>query len=573
MKIKNIKWRNIFSYGNREVSLDFGDDGALWQLTGVSGAGKTSLLSIPKLLFFGKTEDDHGKSIGVNDIANWINKKGWIQGEVILGNDIYIIERTFSPSSLSVWKNGEQIDRAGKKDIQSIIDTEILKGMPYHIFTNLMTLSLNGGKSFISMTPSDKREIIDKIFSLEIINKIYEYIKRDKKELGNAINMANGQIYSLENNIKMSEQKFNELKQNTNKSNKDKIEEYKAEIVNYDERIQKAINLYNEQIQLKTKSDETYQNILNGINAANIDLTKAKIEVNNIENKIHLFEQNKCPTCGTPFTGDSFDKFREELHNELDSALQILDNAQKIYDGFISYKVEAEKAVKYYSENINKIINKKVELEKGKQNYISALNILHNNIINTEECSAIKQIIDETKKTKKEVEKDIKVSNNKMNILEIMDKLYSSDGIKRIMMKDNLPLLNADIAKTLQDIHFPYQLEFDDNFDPHIKHMGEEVKPQNLSTGEHKKIDAAVVCALLIFLKRRYPQINLICLDETVSSLDYESSSNIISKLKEIAKEMNIHIFIVSHTQLNESLFNKKITVIKNSGFSEITIE
>lgn len=573
MKIKNIKWRNIFSYGNREVSLDFGDDGALWQLTGVSGAGKTSLLSIPKLLFFGKTEDDHGKSIGVNDIANWINKKGWIQGEVISGNDIYIIERTFSPSSLSVWKNGEQIDRAGKKDIQSIIDTEILKGMPYHIFTNLMTLSLNGGKSFISMTPADKREIIDKIFSLEIINKIYEYIKRDKKELGNAINMANGQIYSLENNIKMSEQKFNELKQNTNKSNKDKIEEYKAEIVNYDERIQKAINLYNEQIQLKTKSDETYQNIFNSINAANIDLTKAKLEVNNIENKIHLFEQNKCPTCGTPFTGDSFDKFREELHNELDSALQILDDAQKIYDGFISYKVEAEKAVKYYSENISKIINKKVELEKGKQNYISALNILHNNIINTEECSAIKQIIDETKKTKKEVEKDIKVSNNKMNILEIMDKLYSSDGIKRIMMKDNLPLLNADIAKTLQDIHFPYQLEFDDNFDPHIKHMGEEVKPQNLSTGEHKKIDAAVVCALLIFLKRRYPQINLICLDETVSSLDYESSSNIISKLKEIAKEMNIHIFIVSHTQLNESLFNKKITVIKNSGFSEITIE
>ena len=159
-----------------------------------------------------------------------------------------------------------------------------------------------------------------------------------------------------------------------------------------------------------------------------------------------------------------------------------------------------------------------------------------------------------------------------MGILEIMDKLYSSDGIKRVMMKDNLPLLNADIAKTLQDIHFPYQLEFDDNFDPHIKHMGQEVKPQNLSTGEHKKIDAAVVCALLIFLKRRYPQINLICLDETVSSLDYESSSNIISKLKEIAKEMNIHIFIVSHTQLNESLFNKKITVVKNSGFSEITV-
>lgn len=572
MKIKSIKWRNIFSYGNREVSLDFDDEGTLWQLTGVSGAGKTSLLSIPKLLFFGKTEDDHNKPISVNDIANWTNKKGWIRGEVVSGNDTYIIERTFSPSSLSVWKNGEQIDRAGKKDMQNTIDTEILKGMPYHIFTNLMTLSLNGGKSFISMTPADKREIIDKIFSLEIINKIYEYIKRDKKELGNAINIANGQIYSLDNNIKMSEQKLEELKQNTDKSNEDKIKEYEAEIAKYDERIQKAIDFYNEQAQLKVKADETYQNAINGINAANVDLTKAKIEVNNIEAKIRLFDQNKCPTCGTPFTGDSFDKLREELHKEHDAAIRVRDDAQRVYDSFVKYKTESEQAVRQYADNMSKIFNKKAELERGKQSYVSALNMLRNSVSASGEYTAISQIIEETRKNKEEVEKDVKVSNSKMGILEIMDKLYSSDGIKRVMMKDNLPLLNADIAKTLQDIHFPYQLEFDDNFDPHIRHMGQEVKSQNLSTGEHKKIDAAVVCALLIFLKRRYPQINLICLDETVSSLDYESSSNIISKLKEIAKEMNIHIFIVSHTQLNESLFNKKITVVKNSGFSEITL-
>ena len=479
MKIKSIKWRNIFSYGNREVSLDFDDEGTLWQLTGVSGAGKTSLLSSPKLLFFGKTEDDHGKPISVNDIANWTNKKGWIRGEVISGNDTYIIERTFSPSSLSVWKNGEQIDRAGKKDVQNTIDTEILKGMPYHIFTNLMTLSLNGGKSFISMTPADKREIIDKIFSLEIINKIYEYIKRDKKELGNAINIANGQIYSLENNIKMSEQKLNELKQSTDKSNEDKIKEYEAEIAKYDERIQKAIDLYNEQSQLKVKADETYQNAINGINAANIDLTKAKIEVNNIEAKIRLFDQNKCPTCGTPFTGDSFDKLREELHKEHDAAIQVRDDAQKVYDSFVKYKTESEQAVRQYADNMSKIFNKKVELERGKQSYVSALNMLRNSASASGEYTAITQIIEETKKNKEEVEKDVKVSSGKMGILEIMDKLYSSDGIKRVMMKDNLPLLNADIAKTLQDIHFPYQLEFDDNFDPHIKHMGQEVKPQS----------------------------------------------------------------------------------------------
>lgn len=572
MKIKNIKWRNIFSYGNKEESLDFGDNGTLWQLTGVSGAGKTSLLSIPKLLFFGKAEDDDGKPISVNDIANWINKKGWIRGEVESGSDTYVIERTFSPSSLTVYKNGEQIDRAAKKDMQTVIDTEILKGMPYHIFANLMTLSLNGGKSFIAMTPSDKREIIDKIFSLEIINKVYEYIKRDKKELGNAINIANGQIYSLESNIKMSEQKLNELKQNADRSNEDKIKECETEIANYDVRISKAVELYNEQLALKNTADETYQKALSGMHAANVDLTKAQIEVKKIEDKIKLFEQNKCPTCGTPFTGDTFDKLRDELRNELQSATQVMNDAKKIYDGFVTYKAESETAVRQYTDNMNKILMKKTELEKGKQSYVSTLNMLRNSAVSSGEYTAIEQIIEETKKNKSEVENDVKVSNSKMGVLDIMDKLYSSDGIKRIMMRDNLPLLNSDIAQTLQDIHFPYQLEFDENFDPHIKYMGQDRKPQNLSTGEHKKIDAAVVCALLVFLKRRYPQINLICLDETVSSLDYESSSNIIAKLKELAKEMNIHIFIVSHTQLNESLFDKKITVEKTAGFSDITV-
>lgn len=572
MKIKSIKWRNIFSYGNKEESLDFGDSGTLWQLTGVSGAGKTSLLSIPKLLFFGKTEDDDGKPISVNDIANWINKKGWIRGEVESGNDTYIIERTFSPSSLTVYKNGEQIDRAAKKDMQSVIDTEILKGMPYHIFANLMTLSLNGGKSFIAMTPSDKREIIDKIFSLEIINKVYEYIKRDKKELGNAINIANGQIYSLESNIKMSEQKLNELKQNADRSNEDKIKECETEIANYDARISNAVELYNGQLALKNTADETYQKALSGMHAANVDLAKAQIEVKKIEDKIKLFEQNKCPTCGTPFTGDTFDKLRDELRNELQSATQVMNDAKKIYDGFVTYKAESETAVRQYTDNMNKILMKKTELEKGKQNYVSTLNMLRNSVVSSGEYTAIEQIIEETKKNKSDVENDVRESNSKMGVLDIMDKLYSSDGIKRIMMRDNLPLLNSDIAQTLQDIHFPYQLEFDENFDPHIKYMGQDRKPQNLSTGEHKKIDAAVVCALLVFLKRRYPQINLICLDETVSSLDYESSSNIIAKLKELAKEMNIHIFIVSHTQLNESLFDKKITVEKTSGFSDITV-
>jgi DNA repair exonuclease SbcCD ATPase subunit len=185
MKIVKLQWRNIFSYGDDITELELGDEGKLWQLSGRSGAGKSSLLSIPKLLLFGKTENGDGEPVNIADVSNWINKKGWICGTVQKGKDTYVITRSFSPSNLEITKNGTPLDKAGMKNMQGIIESEIMDNMPYHIFSNVMSLSLNKFKSFISMTPADKRLIIDKIFSLEIINKVYELVKKDMKDLGN----------------------------------------------------------------------------------------------------------------------------------------------------------------------------------------------------------------------------------------------------------------------------------------------------------------------------------------------------------------------------------------------------
>ena len=138
-------------------------------------------------------------------------------------------------------------------------------------------------------------------------------------------------------------------------------------------------------------------------------------------------------------------------------------------------------------------------------------------------------------------------------------------------MENYIPTLNEEIKNTLITLSFPYTLEFDNNFDPHLECLGEPIEVQSLSTGEHKKVDLAVLCAILRMLKRKYPQLNLVCLDETLSSLDYESSTDIITYLLDIANSMCLNIFIVSHTQLDENLFNVRIYIDKNSGFSDLT--
>ena len=557
MKIVNLKWRNIFSYGDDITELEFSDSGKLWQLTGKSGAGKSSLLAVPKLLLFGKTEGGDGKPVSVNDISNWLNKKGWIQGTVMKGNDTYVITRTFSPSNLEITKNGGSLDKAGVKNMQGIIDSEILDNMPYNIFSNVMNLSLNNFKSFISMTPADKRLIIDKIFSLEIINKVYELVKKDMRDLGNSINISNSQIYSLEQTIKTSQQELDNMNTETPDDIKDKLDTISAKLVKVDELYKQQYDIYTQLYSQYTEVYKSDQNIMSAINSENF-------EINALKKKIDLFNQEKCPTCGTPFNSDEFVALKEELIRQANERNETVSAYQNNHNVLSEQLNGIQSQMNLTQENIRKINDKKSELQNEYTKIEATANAENGS-------DAIRNIIEQTNRTKEDLEKSIVSANEKMRMLEIMETMYSADGIKQTMMTNYIPTLNDEIAETLNFLGFPYTLVFDNNFDPHMQYMGKDIKPQNLSIGEHKKVDMTVLCSLLKMIKRKYPQINLVCLDETVSSLDYESSTEIIKYLKEISTDMNLNIFIVSHTQLDENLFDEQIRIEKIGQYSKLT--
>ncbi len=559
MKIVKLQWRNIFSYGDDITEIEFSDEGKLWQLSGKSGSGKSSLLSIPKLLLFGKTEGGDGKPVDMADVSNWLNKKGWICGTIVKNNDTYVIERTFSPSSLTITKNGEPLEKAGVKNMQGIIDTEILDNMPYNIFANVMSLSLNNFKSFISMSPADKRLIIDKIFSLEIINKVYELVRKDMKDLGNSINISNSQIYSLDQTIKTSQYELDNLNNRESTDNvKDKLDEIQKKLVKVDDLYQQQNTLYK---QLYNTYNDTYkidQQIVTAINSENF-------EIGNINKKINLFNQDKCPTCGTSFASDEFKNIKDDLLRQLKERQDTLSSYTQKHNELLEQFNTINSQMQEVQVNIQKINDKKNELTKEYTRIEASSSI-------SQESVAIQNIINQTNKTKSDLEKSIVEANEKMKMLEIIETMYSADGIKQTMMNNYIPTLNEEIADTLNFLGFPYSLEFDNNFDPHMQYLGRSIKPKSLSIGEHKKVDLTVLCSLLKMIKRKYPQINLVCLDETVSSLDYESSTEIIKYLKEISKEMNLNIFIVSHTMLDENLFDEHILVEKNAEYSVLTM-
>jgi DNA repair exonuclease SbcCD ATPase subunit len=150
--------------------------------------------------------------------------------------------------------------------------------------------------------------------------------------------------------------------------------------------------------------------------------------------------------------------------------------------------------------------------------------------------------------------------------------VYSIDGVTKMVINNYLPLLNQEISDNLIMLDFPYTLTFNDKFDPTIKDCGQNVPVETLSDGEETRVNLVILCSLYKLIKRKYNDVNLLTVDEVVSSIDTETSAYVISYLKNFAEENNLNVFIVSHTELPLDMFDKIIQVEKINGFSRFEV-
>lgn len=550
MKLLNIEFKNIGGYGNKLQTLTFDSDGKLILLKGISGAGKSTLLNMPSLLFYGKVE-----KLAKSSIANRINKNGYIRGTVVEGSDEYIIERTFSPNSITVYKNDVDIKSIGVKDAQDYINDNIIK-VPYQIFTNIISLSAKKFKSFLNMGAEDRRQIIDRVFNLEMVNEIYNLIKKDIKDIGLAINTDNSQIFTLNNTINNAQMELNNLSQSSSydtngkiQANQKIIESGTKEIEKLNLDYQKYYNEYNEQ-NLK------WQEKNNIIIQSNNGLTM-------LNEKITLLSNDQCPTCGTSFEGDDFKELKKKLVNQ-----KTLVEANKI-------KVTEEMTA--IATKMQELSGKCNEINVSIQTYNQQItqaqaenNAFNEAVKNNAEYKSIQKIIDDNKITLMKVQKQLDDDNEKIADLQTLMSLYTLDGVKSVIIKSYLPQLNKEIRHTLERLNFPYQLTFNQSFDGQVTDLGEEIPSDTLSDGEHARIDLAVICSIFKLLKRKYPTINIFTLDEFLSSLDSVTAAALLRYLKDFALEQKLNIYVVSHVDMESELFDEQLEVFKEMKFSDI---
>ena len=551
MKVINLQWNNIGPYGNNIQQIDFDNKGGLYIISSPNGRGKSFFINLPKILYYGRLD-----KFRKEDIANRLNRHGWIKGTIEVNPTTIIeIERRFSPSDLVVYKNGEDIGKSGISNYQDYIDLEVT-GLPYNIFSNIISLSVNDFKSFISMTPGDKRIIIDKLFAMEIINEMNKLIKEDLRKLRTDITLFDTEISSLNRTILTASKELEKLKISISEDNSLKIKNVTQKMIEYKPKLEDAYEKLKEYNQKERDIKKSYD-------VFNLQKSNLNHDIRILKKQMDLYNKDKCPTCETPFSEKRFELLKEELDSKLKNKNNELDElllAESKYDKSLEKVQDALKRINEFIIQVKSVYHSlQTELTRLKQD-------------KPKEFSSIENIISKnTIEIKKKENQKIELDDD-FKYKSILEQLYSDDGVKKKILNSYLPTLNKEIEFTLGELHFPYTLKFSDDFEPHIEHLGIEINVETLSTGEKKRVDLAVLISIIRMLKRKYPSLNIFMLDEVLSSIDGDGIYDIIGLLQKTSKELSMNIFIINHAPLPIEFFSYQIEITKKDGFSDINI-
>jgi len=79
--------------------------------------------------------------------------------------------------------------------------------------------------------------------------------------------------------------------------------------------------------------------------------------------------------------------------------------------------------------------------------------------------------------------------------------------------------------------------------------------------------------SLIRLMKMKFQGMNLIFLDEIFSSIDSDGIYHILKILSNTCKDLNLNIFVINHSSLPIEIFDYRLEIAKNNGFSTIHIE
>ena len=562
INFNHISIRNFLSIGNEPVKINFNTLKLNISNYRQNGIGKTSVVESIYFAIFGKTIRDIRKDLIANNCSNE-------SCEVILDFTVdelgsfnsYTVTRTLNPTKLYLYKNGKDETRDTMKNTEAEI-ANILSATP-SIFENCVVMTLNGTIPFMAKSKIEKRKFIEGIFNLEIFS---EMLLKVRDNFSSAKRVYEIELTKLEEQIK-SYNILDNRKQNTLKSQQDKVDEYTKRQLNNSKEIESLIlknSKYCEQdvqdvIKELSKYDDGIikcdQKIerLNEVKLSNnISATQKDKEIKNIGTN-----KDKCPVCLRSITEHDINHINSEkqtLIEERDKFLETVIKSNSDIELTRSQKLKIKAHLNKLQDRISqiKIENaEKVNNEKRIEQLTAWQIQLKEDITNINNTNT--EFDDILLNLNKEID-IIRNNSNKyrthLNLLETVKYIVSEEGVKTYIVNKILELFNSKIALYLKKMDSNCSCYFNELFEEEIINDKNKISSYfNFSGAERKNIDFA---CLFTFMDMRRLQgnvsYNISIYDELFdSSLDEKGVDIITNILKERVQTHNECVMIISH--------------------------
>lgn len=570
MIVKSLEFKNINSYGNKLQRIEFREDGNLILLRGENGHGKSTIKQVLEFAPYDKVQGISGKKLSKKKLANRINNDLYVSIDFINNlNKEVRITRNVNPDKVTVIFDG--IDITEQYSAMDEYRKDNITGISYDIFKSFVSINMNSFMNFISLSDKEKDATINKIFNLDVLSDFSKITSHFTTSLNTECKNLEFKIKEKDKTIQSYRDTINSITDSADIETKKRIEEIKSVMLDIKPRYTETENSISD---LKSKIDEI---TVDYDKESHSSVTKKELllnigaDIRNIDSKITLHKEGKCPHCNT------------ELSEESDTNISLNNERSTLFNDYSQNKAEYELIINKMNLHTSELKELKIKLKNDEillndfNNEISLLKSEYSKLIASIKISnaeiEINNKIDVINEELIKLKSEYINKKHDYDMYSELSIIFNDDVIRKDMVKNIIKPLNDNLNYFLKEINSPYHAKINDDFGVSIfERRINEIDPETLSKGEDKKINLAIA---LSYIKTSLDKkmSNILFLDEVFDSMSVINIDLLLDILKKLAKETSTNIIAVHHDGVNrDSFFDIVITATKDV-FSDISIK
>lgn len=567
IQFHSVRWKNFLSTGNTWIKVDL-DQHLNTLIVGENGTGKSTILDALTFSLFGKPF----RKINKPQLVNSVNEGDClVEVSFTIGTVLYVVRRGIKPAVFDILVNGQPLDQtANIRDFQELLETQILR-LNYKSFTQVVILGSSTFVPFMQLSAANRREVIEDLLDIQIFSVMNTILKQKVSLLKDDINENDTNVSLKEQFVQVQTETLERIEKDNQKiitryqndidllseevaDQQTKIQDNKAEVAPLELKI---VNLKKHESKFKDA-----EKIDGKLQTKNLGLTR-ELDFYN--------DHDECPTCQQ----DIDNQFKKTKTKTLKTKEKEVAKARKDMIKLlaeIEKKIENDQAVVDQIQELNTEINSLETKISATKQIIKTLNDNIKELSTKGDVDKVKEDVEQATQELKTLNEEKETLTNKSEVQKIAATLLKDSGIKTLIIKQYLPIMNSLINKYLGNMDFFVNFTLDESFNETIKSRHrDEFSYASFSEGEKMRIDLALLFTWRTVAKlKNSTNTNLLVLDEVFdSSLDDTGTQEFLKILYTLGKDQNV--FVISHKgDVLQDKFSNIIKFEKIKGFSRI---